>query len=146
MAVPDQDHQPYRSPGGTFEPVLKAVLEDFTTLTDTEFRFLLYMTTKPPGWRFYTSHLARTTGRRERSIQRLLPSLVRKGYLTKERIREDGGTFTEFFYLLRRRWANWKPRCTKPRPATAAALTSLRAASRASPDQPGAEAGGQQWQ
>lgn len=90
----------YRSPEGTYEPVLKSVLEDWT-LTDAERSLLLYLATKPGGWKFYTAQLTRIIPRPERTIRRVLAALVRKGYLTKERIR-DGGTFSEFFYLLRR--------------------------------------------
>jgi hypothetical protein len=62
MAIPEQDHQPYRSPGGTYECILKSVLED-PTLTNAEFRLLLYAATKQDGWKFYPGHIVRALDR-----------------------------------------------------------------------------------
>jgi len=122
MAAPEQDPQPvngkrepHRSPEGTYEPVLKAVMEDLATLTDVEFRFLIYLAAKPPGWKFYTSHLARTTRWGERSVRRLFAALESKGFLTKECVRDSAGTFGEFFYLLRRNQVLATPADSKSR-------------------------------
>ena len=85
----------YRSPEGTFEPVLKSALED-TGLTDAERSVLFFIATKPEfngdgePWVLSVAALARDMGRPEERIRRALRGLRRAGYVTAKQDRARG--------------------------------------------------------
>jgi hypothetical protein len=97
MAALEQDRQPYHSPGGTYECILKSVLED-PSLTNAEFRVLLYAVTKQDGWKFYPGHIVRALGRTKFEVEKALAGLVRKGYAVQAQDRQAGGKFMASFY------------------------------------------------
>jgi hypothetical protein len=79
----------YRSPPGTFEPVLKSILED-PALSDAEFRVALYLATKPEGWAAKPRQIARALNRPLSRIERALTGLRAKGLVTTAEERQNG--------------------------------------------------------
>jgi hypothetical protein len=94
----------YRSPEGTYEKVLKDVMED-PDLTPVEFRVLLYLATKPEGWEIHAGQVAHALPvlGSKRTVERALAGLRRKGYLIAQQGRDqDAGTFGQHVTRLRR--------------------------------------------
>jgi hypothetical protein len=81
---------PHRSPDGTFEPILKSVLED-QTLTPCEFRILLYLSSKPDKWIIVSKQIETALRWPPDRVRRALQGLRRGGYLTQE-IQRDAAT------------------------------------------------------
>lgn len=71
----------HQSPAGTYEKVLKSVLEN-PSLTDAEFRVLLYAATKPEDWVLSAKQIAAAIGRSPDHVERALTGLRKKGYVS----------------------------------------------------------------
>ena len=87
----------YRSPEGTWEPVRKSVLEDFT-LPCAAFRLLAYLATKPASWVINEEHLIRVTGWPANRVRQGLRDLRKRGYFDEAVERKPSGT------IVRREW------------------------------------------
>jgi MarR family len=92
---------PYRSPDGTWECILKSVLED-PALTNAEFRLLLYLATKPPGWEIHVSHLVQVLERTRYEVTKALTGLRRQGYVVDRAARDETGKVESWAAGLRR--------------------------------------------
>ena len=63
------------------------LLQDFT-LSPQAFRILVYLLSKPKGWRIYQSHLMECTGKSRRTVQCYMSELKKSGYVTYTRLRK----------------------------------------------------------
>jgi hypothetical protein len=83
----------YRSPPGTYARVLNSVLED-PTYTLAEFRVLLYLASKPPGWNIKPAQVAAALALSERwEIDPALAGLRRRGHVIGGQARFTNGRF-----------------------------------------------------
>jgi hypothetical protein len=105
VAAPDNPFDPeprgYRSPPGTYECILKAVLEN-PEFSDAEFRVLLYLATKPAGWIASERQIAEALQRPPERIRLALRGLRKHGYLVLENPSRTQGRFDRRPSVLRR--------------------------------------------
>jgi hypothetical protein len=95
---PDEPPASYKSPAGTYERILKVILED-PTLTDSEFRLLAYLATKPAGWQLREEQLMRALGRPLNWVQTARSRLRKRGLLTEMVERSADNSRIERRYL-----------------------------------------------
>jgi hypothetical protein len=91
----------YQSPAGTFEPIRKAVLEDFT-LSPSAFRLLAYLTTKPAGWVISEKQLMYASGWKPNMVRMALRELRRRGLVEDAVVRGPDGVIKGHESHLRR--------------------------------------------
>jgi hypothetical protein len=80
----------YRSPVGTFESILKTVLEDFT-LSPSAFRLLAYLITKPAGWVINEKQLIFASAWKPNMVRMALRELRRSGLIEDAVVRGADG-------------------------------------------------------
>ena len=90
----DSPNPGHRSPEGTYEKVLKSVLED-PSFTLAEFRALMYLVTKPEGWIIRETQLAEAAGLEADMARRALIGLRTKGCIETQATRGEHGSFSE---------------------------------------------------
>ena len=91
----------YRSPAGTWEPIRKSVLKDFT-LSCAAFRLMAYLVTKPPGWVISEKQLIYATGWSSNMVRASLRELRKRHLITQAVVRGPGGVFERRVSTLRR--------------------------------------------
>lgn len=80
----------YRSPDGTYEVILKSVLED-ASLTDAARSVLFFAVTKPEDWVLSVTALARDMGRPLERVRLALRELRKAGYVSVTEVRGPDG-------------------------------------------------------
>jgi hypothetical protein len=84
----------YQSPDGTYEKVLKSVLED-TSFTFAEFRVLLYLATKPDDWIIRQKQLEQALDIGVLCAKHALAGLRARGYIEVQEVRASNGKFSK---------------------------------------------------
>lgn len=117
FAEPRKGH---RSPPGTYERILKAVLEtpsgqtagcsaERCRLTDAEFRLVCYAATKPRDWVFNPKQIADALEWPRGRASRALRALRRKGYMVTVPVRGPQGQFKRRVTRLNRSRVVFEP-------------------------------------
>lgn len=89
----------FQSPAGTFERILKEVLEH-PDLTSDEKHLLMYLATKPEGWKLNVDQVRSAVNMSRNAVKTARAGLIRRGYLLEGakrrgaggRLEQDGAT------------------------------------------------------
>lgn len=84
----------YKSPEGTFERILKSVIED-ADITADEFRVLVFLASKPDGWQANEGQIAAAINMKPWAIKQALKGLRRQKYLVVAQPRCNGGQWEQ---------------------------------------------------